>query len=419
MISAIQILDAVKAKNWPLRDKVVVPVCDLIVLFFAWLYFCGRARRFKGIRCFIVDGSRIGHLVEGIGGALHVQNTDVGGELSVFSVIDHSVNPAFVEVAGRTTCIHWSRLVTRSAVRTHERFGALPFCFDMPLTYRSIHGLRSNKTNGVSLNERERERGAAMLQARYGIEPNDWFIGFHARDPAYLNAIEPDRDWSYHNYRDSHISALRQTVDDVVAQGGWAIRIGTNVGQPLGTEWGRQALDYANDDNDPFLDLYIIERARYVIVGGGSGVGHLAQALGTPVLWSNFIPLIPWPWCEKDLLLPKLMARENAGNAVLTFSEMHGLGMFSEDAFSETGFYQREGLAIIDNTAEDILCAAREMNARAGHAGPFKETSLQRQFRDNFVPNGAGGGMISHSFLERHPELMAETRNDVRRQERP
>lgn len=244
----------------------------------------------------------------------------------------------------------------------------------------------------------EEARGRAALE-RMGVGPDDWFVCFHNRDSAYLGQAAPGRDWSYHDYRDCDIRNFLKAAEYVVSRGGFALRMGAAVAAPLPGGLHPRIIDYATSHRDDFLDIYLVAKCRFMI-GSDTGLAQVATAFDVPVVNTN-VPRIDWAsFRAQDIFIQKRMFDEAQGR-LLTYPEILARG---HALFLKGSHLAENRLRLIENTAEEILDATREMDERAAGtfvAGPEDE-ELQRRYRALFGPERSCHGFrsrIGRDFL--------------------
>lgn len=367
----------------------------------------------KRVRFYAIDGTRIGHFAETASTILRIQQKDPDVRNRHVAIMGPTGFDELAAVIGTQLHLIRSPLINGAIYRAGFIAGCLARQVNNP-HLRELEGIYKGTSSVIQLSAEQRARGAAMMEERYGLSPDDWFIAFHSRDAAYLQKARPGRDWGYHSYRDSTIAAVKPAVKEIIDQGGWAIRVGESTNEPIRSEWGPRVIDYAGGGHDPFLDLYIFERCRFAIVGGGSGIGFLAQLFDRPVLWTNFIPVYPWPWNERDVFIPKLI-RRRADGKVLSFQEMAQFGLMSEFAGTDDQFYLDHDLEPVENDGEDIRNAVRGLQATLdGNKEPPPDRDAQAAVRRAYGAEYLGGARVCPAFLKQHPALLGETQPQSR-----
>lgn len=135
----------------------------------------------------------------------------------------------------------------------------------------------------VALNDGELARGEQMLDAM-GIERGRPFVCLAIRDGAYLNARFPERDWSYHDYRDSDINSYGPMASWLVNAGYSVVRMGRHVEAPFPVIH-EHIHDYANSAHrSDFADVFLFSRCDFMISTstGMDGIGTIfRRPMGT------------------------------------------------------------------------------------------------------------------------------------------
>ena len=79
----------------------------------------------------------------------------------------------------------------------------------------------------------EESKGIRMLKEIGINSEKDWYVCIFCRDPSYLNTKFPKGDWTYHNFRNANIDTLKLASEYIVSIGGYVVRVGSKVEQPL------------------------------------------------------------------------------------------------------------------------------------------------------------------------------------------
>lgn len=250
----------------------------------------------------------------------------------------------------------------------------------------------------ASLPAEIRRRGHAQLRA-WGLPEGSWFVCVHAREGGYS-----PKDEDLHAHRNSDIACYRLAIDEIRDRGGWCIRVGDPTMAPLDPREG--VIDYANGpEKSDWLDLFLCAETRFFL-GNTSGLCLVSTIFGRPSLLVNMIPYgAALGVAPGDLSIPKLIIRDGAP---MTFPEIFA----SEIAtYRLAGLYEEAGLAVRDNTPEEIGDAAAEMLDRLD--GRFAETPedvrRQRAFRALVRPEHycySAASRIGSRFLRQHADLL-------------
>jgi putative glycosyltransferase (TIGR04372 family) len=260
----------------------------------------------------------------------------------------------------------------------------------------------------LAFTKAEEERGKKLL-AGMGIPPGTPFVCFHARDKAYLDVAhswQPRDKWAYHDHRDCDIRNYMDAAEYLTSLGLFALRMGYIVEGGL-AKGNPKVIDYATLHRTDFGDVYLPAKCKFFL-GSTAGLYTIAWMFDVPVACANWLPMEVAPPRRCDLFIPKkLWWRER--KRFLTFREIFN----SEVArYVRTEQYTEAGLEVIENTSEEILALAREMNDRLDGVWVEKEEDeeLQRRYRDLIPPRFFCYGApsrIGTDFLSRYRELVS------------
>lgn len=276
----------------------------------------------------------------------------------------------------------------------------------VPMTAsRDVDGLLSRVPKHLSFTASEEKIGRDLL-INIGIPSESQFVCFNARDSAYLEFYKPNHSYKYHDYRDSTIHNYLLAAEEMTRRGYWAIRMGAVVKEKLNTNNAR-IIDYAVNHRSDFMDIYLCSRCKFFICDT-AGIYAIASIFRRPIAWVNYIPLEYVPgWERKHIFIPKkLWLRKE--KRFLTFREIIGSGI---GRFLVNDEYDRLGIEVIENTADEIMNLAVEMDQRLNGAWHVtdEDEMLQQRFLALFKPSGLNKNFfcrIGADFLRNNKELL-------------
>lgn len=366
--------------------------------------FIRALRPFVLIRLGPLSSSRIGHFL--INTELYLCKRDVGMDRRrTFDIFYHTgpvCNQQLKKMWDRT--LHVSRFAW--LVDWYNRH--LPGYEDhvIPIQEdRDIHGLLARTRVHLSFTAEEECRGQEELR-ELGIPDSTPFVCFHARDSAYLDAVLPNRDWRYHDHRDSNIKNFIPAAEELAHRGYFVVRTGAVVKEPLQTT-NPMVIDYATKGRTEFLDIFLGAKCHFPL-GDGCGLFAIPMVFRRPVAITNMVPLEYAPtWLSNGLFIPKkLWLREE--RRFLTFGEVFNSGA---GRFVRSEQYEQRGVEVVENTPEEIIALTVEMDERL--KGTWQTTEedeeLQRRFWSLFKPSELHGVFVSHigaEFLRQNRELL-------------
>lgn len=267
----------------------------------------------------------------------------------------------------------------------------------------------------LSFTDDERRRGFDELES-WGVGRDEWFVCFHARDPAYLaERAGFGVTTNQSTYFDCSIENFIPAMEWVVKQGGVAIRVGHLVQNPL-PDLGDRVIDYASHHRSDFMDIFLPAHCRY-FVGNTSGLFCIARIFNVPILYTNHCP---YPWAgtrhKRNMDIPKLL-RRHADGKILSVAEIRDLNLlechrdepkrlvkiFKEQTYEELGFEW------IENSSDEILDGCMDIQEMIdGVSSSMEAQRLQEIFNDYYVlaPPSPHKGRISPRFALRHRDLI-------------
>lgn len=251
----------------------------------------------------------------------------------------------------------------------------------------------------------EEEKQGQFLLASMGIATGDSFVGFFNRDFTYLKQMFPNEDFSYHDYRDCSIQNYLSAVELLVDTGLWALRMGHLVQEPvIPTKNG--IIDYATNFRTDFGDVYLISKSKFIL-GCAGGINALAYIFNIPGAYANMIPL-KYIALGKDNLFIYKKLWDTQSKKFIKFRQALESGIGD---FHTTREYVAAGIEVIENTPEEIMALAVEMNTRLDGTwiSHDEDEELQNRFRAIYISHHSGSGFASRVgtvFLRRNRELL-------------
>ena len=256
----------------------------------------------------------------------------------------------------------------------------------------------NNYTNILNFTEEEKILGKQLLK-EMGIGEKDWFVCFHSRDSEYLGSC-------YHDYRDSDINNYMLAAEYIAEKGGYALRMGAVVDKPLPKERHPKIIDYATEYRSDFMDIYLAAHCKFFL-GNTAGIFLVYTVFNIPVACANIVPLEYPPFRTGDLFIPKKMWSRDK-KRFLTYKEIldSGAGLYLESKQ-----YENAGIEVVENSSDEILELAREMNMRLdkNYESTDEDEELQRKYISLFKPNNHCYGTqarIGTYFLRKNIELL-------------
>ena len=116
----------------------------------------------------------------------------------------------------------------------------------------------------LNFTESEEERGLYGLK-KLGITKNEKFVCLIARDPSYLNQNNPNKDYSYHDYRNHDINDFLLAAEHLTSKGYFVIRMG-NIAEKKFRSANPKIIDYSfSNFKSDFMDIYLGAKCSFCI----------------------------------------------------------------------------------------------------------------------------------------------------------
>jgi len=268
----------------------------------------------------------------------------------------------------------------------------------------------SNTEPNLRFTKTEEGEGGKLLN-KMGIDDNSWFICFHSRDSVYLSDqwgkdYNSSKNWDYHDFRDCDVENYLEAAKYIASLGGFAVRVGYDVAKKLPDLDNPRIIDYASYYRTDFGDIYLPAKCKFFL-GNTAGLYLIATIFHVPVAWANVASFDHAPIRKGDLFIPKKVWSPEE-KRFLTFRELLESGVanyFYSEQFVEAR------LEVVENTAEEILDLAKEMNEYLN--GKFEYTQedeeLQKRSHSLFQPHHYSYGTparIGAKFLRQNKELL-------------
>jgi putative glycosyltransferase (TIGR04372 family) len=276
-----------------------------------------------------------------------------------------------------------------------------PATLTTPAEYKKLSGIWDDRPPFLTLTEDIRERGERNLRAM-GLPPGAWFACVHAREN--LNKFSAT-DERINTLRNCDIANYEKAVDEIIARGGWCLRMGEPDAMVLKPRVG--VVNYhATPFKSDWMDIFLCANARFFL-GNTSGICHVSAAAGRPCALANMIPHGEcYGYGARDISIVKYL-RDSTG-CIMRFD-----GIFKSEV--STMRYESiinvEGLSVVDNSPQEIRDLVVEMlDMLDGRIEYTKEDEdLQAAFRsllDHRHYAYFAKGRIGRDFLRQNAHLL-------------
>ena len=238
---------------------------------------------------------------------------------------------------------------------------------------RDIRGLFYKKEAQLRFNDQENQFGLEYLQ-EMGLRQGDRFVCLAVRDQAYLNQTYNERDWSYHNFRDTKIESYEAAVVALAERGFWVFRMGKVVDSQLSVDHSR-VVDYAiSKHRSDFLDIWLMAHC-YFAISTGLGLDSIADIFRRPIVFVNYLPILDLEAWGRFITAPKHLSWAS-NHKPLTLQEQ------LKHTSVNGHYYEENGIQVCDLNPSEITETALEMESRL--SGSWVETDEDIVLHEKF-----------------------------------
>jgi len=214
----------------------------------------------------------------------------------------------------------WEKIIRRNLNIAPEWFNLVYWCaqklnLDNNLVVNPMNIFTSGSYTKVNLSQLltiEESNYCETLFSSIFLQKNRPFILLLVRDDQYLSKTFPDRDWSYHDYRNSNISDFDQSINYLVSKGFNVVRAG-NLTQKKSQYESEHYFDYSFSKKNELLDLWMYLNC-HAIITTGTGPDMLSAASGKPTLFINCLPVKSFHFYFNSLWCPKKLYDSSKSN---------------------------------------------------------------------------------------------------------
>ena len=252
----------------------------------------------------------------------------------------------------------------------HEIENATSSCLD-------VHNLLDIYPPRLKFTAMQLEQGQKGL-AELGIKPTDRFVCFIVRDSAYPKKAFPEKDMSYHDFRNCDVNDYVAGAEALADRGLFVLRMGSVVSKPLVSNNPR-VIDYANSKvRSEFMDLFLGAHCEFN-VSDGLGFYAIPAMFRRPNAYVNYSPFFMFYSSRTcDLGIAKTMIDTATGKR-LNLTEMGERGVARSRASVE---FVKAGVSVKSNTPSEIRDLMLEMLDRL--EGKWKAQPLDDELQNKF-----------------------------------
>lgn len=216
-----------------------------------------------------------------------------------------------------------------------------------------------------------------------GITKKDKWICIHNRDDAYLNLVYPDKDWSYHDYRNFPINDLLKVCKKMISNGYTVIRVGNIVKNSLNISHPKFIDYHLLKNKSDLLESYLLSNA-HLYFGSDSGIFNISMISKVPFSFINFpsiTNMVKYYYWNPFPFIFKL--RKNENNEIISLSKQLETNLDETFMLEE---FKKKKIQLINNTPDEI-------------EDLFNEIDLKDEFKEELI-NDTENKYLEKKFWE-------------------
>jgi len=253
----------------------------------------------------------------------------------------------------------------------------------------------------VAFTAEELQRGKDFLRL-IGVKPGQKIVCYATRTASYYDGLKREGvKLKAQTIRNPDERVYFEVMRELSKRGYFVIRMGKDLNYQISAEYSSHIYDYASRSRSEFLDAFLLYRCNF-LVNGGTGIFIFRAIFNLSTVQTDLYRTL------KNIFFGDISGFQKvqiiADKHFATISEMVAMN----DQFSDERHQERLGVALVKNTAKEILAVFDEMEARENGtwvATPEDE-ELQRKYWGLITKTGHHGGRIGAQFLRDNQDLL-------------
>ncbi len=246
----------------------------------------------------------------------------------------------------------------------------------------------------------EEELRGQLLLRNLGLPPGSRYVCLAVRDSAYLDVVDPHRDWSYHSFRDSDVRTFHRLAVRLADLGYHVIRMGALARTPFDHEDAR-IVDYAfSAQRSDFGDVYLFAHCDFCITTS-TGMDSLAMAFRRPMGLANLASVDGLQLGSGvKLVMFKDAVDAKTGESLRLTAPRRALAM----SVVRTQELEPLSVALVPNSPEELEQFAEEMVQAV--EGRLTVGPQHRELEDSLIASLAPGEEMTHRTFTVSPSWL-------------
>lgn len=226
----------------------------------------------------------------------------------------------------------------------------------------------------------QKREGISFLKD-YGWDEKKKIVCLNIRDELYLQKTYRNKDWSYHEYRNSSINNYNKSVRWLINRGYFVIRTGSMAKDEIKI-YSKDFIDYPFLKNkNQLFDLLLPSFASYWI-GSGFGLDEIPKIKKIPTLFINFLPIFDYNFYNNSETAPKKLVWNDTGKAL-------NLHEYLRNTFYKKSDYEKNKIKVIDLNEYEIFEIIKDFFIRIENPqnNPIKKDEFFEIFKNFYFKN--------------------------------
>tara|TARA_Y100001970_G_scaffold53704_1_gene68085 strand:- start:24767 stop:26071 length:1305 start_codon:yes stop_codon:yes gene_type:complete len=265
---------------------------------------------------------------------------------------------------------------------------------------RDIFNLIDKVSPHIDFTIDEIEKGQKFLN-KFGLTKKSKFVCLIVRDDAYLKDRYPEKNWSYHSYRNYNIENFYDAANALTERGYFVFRMGSKVEKQFNNK-NKMIIDYANlPDRSDFLDIYLGAKCDFCI-STSCGFDAIPFVFRRPIAYIT-VPIQNFFTNSNNFLIMTKHHFSKELNRRLKFSEILELGLINCQNSKD---YQDKNIDLIENSSEEIKDFVIEMMDR--YENKWIENDENLKIQEKFWKNYKDNLFKNKNIKKLHGKLLAK-----------
>ena len=328
-------------------------------------------RKFILIQLCGIRADRIGHFVD-----------DSAEQFVRFPLYGSKILTLYF-LQGRSSNSQWELMVRRNLPNLRGKWLSYIAFWNKKIPGGEAHDLKSSLTRSRDLEGLFQKNDVAFTftksedeACRNWLKLKGWqdgepFVALLVRDSNYLQITKPDKNWDYHNYRNSEIKDYVPAIQWLLENRVWVLRMGRHSKDKLEINKDR-FVDYSSESSkSDLLDIWLFANAT-AIISTATGLDCLGGLYRKPILFLNALPLFAlashfnMTWVPKNLIW-------HESKKPLNLSQTLKHTYFSDSE------YIKNGIEIVCLTENEITESVKEFWQKLHYVTNETRSTIYRQ----------------------------------------